>query len=163
MARTLAHNAVASYFASITEEAKQSFFRLQGARRAEQEFWAYDTTSISSYSECLRQVQYGHSKEDSSLPQLNLALVFGEESRLPFYYRVLAGNIPDSKTVTHLLNSLDALGFSKVKLVMDRGFYSEANINALFKEHRKFLMSVRLSLLFVRTSLDEIYAGVPQF
>ena len=36
-------------FASITEEAKQSFFRLQGARRAEQEFWAYDTTSISSY------------------------------------------------------------------------------------------------------------------
>lgn len=150
-------------FASITEEAKQSFFRLQGARRAEQEFWAYDTTSISSYSECLRQVQYGHSKEDPSLPQLNLALVFGEESRLPFYYRVLAGNIPDSKTVTHLLNSLDTLGFSKVKLVMDRGFYSEANINALFKEHRKFLMSVRLSLLFVRTSLDEIYAEFRSF
>ena len=67
-------------FASITEEAKQSFFRLQGARRAEQEFWAYDTTSISSYSECLRQVQYGHSKEDPWLPQLNLALVFGEEA-----------------------------------------------------------------------------------
>jgi len=150
-------------FASITEEAKQSFFRLQGARRAEQEFWAYDTTSISSYSECLRQVQYGHSKEDPSLPQLNLALVFGEESRLPFYYRVLAGNIPDSKTVTHLLNSLDTLGFSKVKLVMDRGFYSEANINALFKEHRKFLMSVRLSLLFVRTALDDIYAGFRSF
>lgn len=144
-------------FASITEEAKQSFFQLQGARRAEQEFWAYDTTSISSYSECLRQVQYGHSKEDISLPQLNLALVFGEESRLPFYYRVLAGNIPDAKTVMHLLNSLDTLGFSKVKLVMDRGFYSEANINALFKEHRKFLMSVRLSLSFVRASLDTIY------
>ncbi len=144
-------------FTSITEEAKQSFFRLQGARRAEQEFWAYDTTSISSYSECLRQVQYGHNKEDPSLPQLNLALVFGEESRLPFYYRVLAGNIPDSKTVAHLLNSLDVLGFSKVKLVMDRGFYSEANINALFKEHRKFLMSVRLSLSFVRTALDKVY------
>jgi transposase len=150
-------------FASITEEAKQSFFRLQGARRAEQEFWAYDTTSISSYSEYLGQVQYGHSKEDPSLPQLNLALVFGEESRLPFYYRVLAGNIPDSKTVTHLLNSLDTLGFSKVKLVMDRGFYSEANINALFKEHRKFLMSVRLSLSFVRTALDRIYDGFRNF
>lgn len=147
-------------FASITEEAKQSFFRLQGARRAEHEFWAYDTTSISSYSECLRQVQYGHSKEDLSLPQLNLALVFGEESRLPFYYRVLAGNIPDSKTVMHLLNSPDTLGFSKVKLVMDRGFYSEANINALFKEHRKFLMSVKLSLSFVRAALDTIYDGL---
>lgn len=150
-------------FASITEEAKQSFFRLQGARRVEQEFWAYDITSISSYSECLRQVQYGHSKEDPSLPQLNLALVFGEESRLPFYYRVLAGNIPDSKTVAHLLNSLDALGFSKVKLVMDRGFYSEANINALFKEHRKFLISVKLSLSFVRTALDKVYEEFRSF
>ena len=85
-------------FASITEEAKQSFFRLQGARRAEHEFWAYDTTSISSYSECLRQVQYGHSKEDLSLPQLNLALVFGEESRLPFYYRTTIPCQPNGTT-----------------------------------------------------------------
>lgn len=43
-------------FASITEEAKNQFFRLQGKRRVEQEYWAYDTTSISSYSSCLKQV-----------------------------------------------------------------------------------------------------------
>jgi hypothetical protein len=46
-------------FASITEEERYSFFRLQGKRRAEKEYWAYDTTSISSYSHCLKQVRYG--------------------------------------------------------------------------------------------------------
>jgi hypothetical protein len=46
-------------FAAITEDAKHNFFRLQGTRRVEKEYWAYDTTSISSYSECLRQMQYG--------------------------------------------------------------------------------------------------------
>jgi transposase len=144
-------------FASITEESKNEFFRLQGRRRLEKEFWVYDITSISSYSECLRQVEYGNNKEDDKLPQLNLALVFGESSNLPFYYRKLTGNIPDSKTIKVLLAELDVLGFSKVKLVMDRGFYSEDNINALFKKHLKFLISVRMSLSFTRQHLDPIY------
>ena len=144
-------------FASITEEAKNQFFRLQGKRRLEREYWAYDITSISSYSEHLRQVQYGKNKEGDRLAQLNLALVFGETSNLPFYYRKLAGNIPDSKTVKNLLADLDVLGFSRVKLVMDRGFYSKDNINALFKEHLKFLISTRMNLTFIRQELDPIY------
>ncbi len=150
-------------FASISEEAKNKFFRLQGKRRTEKEFWVYDITSISSYSECLRQAQYGWNKEGDSLSQLNLALVFGEMSNLPFYYRKLAGNIPDSKTVKNLLADLDILGFSKVKLVMDKGFYSTDNINALFREHLKFLMSVKMSLAFVKKELDTIYDGFRSF
>ena len=150
-------------FASITEEAKNAFFRAQGTRRLEQEFWAYDITTISSHSECLRQVQNGWNKEHDRLPQLNLALVFGEKTNLPFYYRKLAGNIPDSKTVKHLIAELDLLGFSKVKLVMDRGFFSADNINALMKDRLKFLISVKMSLSFVRSHLDTIYPGFRSF
>lgn len=144
-------------FMGISEEVKNRFFSLQGVRRKGKEFWAYDTTSISSYSETLKQVQYGNNKEDDKLPQINLALVFGEESNLPFYYRKLAGNIPDAKTVKNLLADLDVLGFKKVKLVMDRGFYSESNINAMYKEHLKFLVSAKTSLSFVRKEFDAVY------
>ncbi len=150
-------------FASITEESKEKFFCCQGKRRIENEYWAYDTTTISSYSTALKQVQYGKNKEDDRLPQLNLALVFGEKSGLPFYYRKLAGNIPDSKTVKTLIEDLDVLGFHKVKLVMDRGFYSEANINGLYKEHLKFLIASRISLPFVRKELDAIYDDISMF
>ena len=72
------------------------------------------------YSETLKQVQWGKNKEDDKLPQINLLLVFGEKSGLPFYYGKLAGNIPDSKTAKHLLEDLDILGFGKTKFVMDR-------------------------------------------
>jgi len=144
-------------FSEISEDNVQQFFRLQGRRRTEQEYWAYDITTISSYSECLRQVQYGHSKDDDGLPQLKLALVFGEQSNLPFYYRKLAGNIPDVMTVRTLLSDMDILGFKKVKLVMDRGFYSADNINGLLKEHLKFLVSVKMSLKYVRGELDKVY------
>jgi transposase len=150
-------------FASITADAQMKFFRLQGKRRIEKEYWAYDSTSISSYSETLRQIRYGKNKDGDDLPQLNLLLVFGEQSGLPFYYRKLAGNIPDSKTVKNLLVELDVLGFQKVKLVMDRGFYKEANINGLFKEHLKFLIGVKISLTFVRKALDSVYDGIRNF
>ena len=150
-------------FASITEEDKQQFFKLQGKRRSENEYWAYDITSISSYSETLRQVRYGKNKEDDRLPQLNLALVFGETSNLPFYYRKLAGNIPDSKTLKHLMADLDTLGFNKVKLVMDRGFYSEDNINALYRDHVKFIIAGKMSLNFMKSNLEDIYENFRSF
>lgn len=151
------------FFSSITDEQINKFFRLQGKRRVDDEYWAYDSTSISSYSETLAQVQYSKNKEDDKLPQLNLLLVFGEESGLPFYYRKLAGNIPDSKTVKHLLEDLDILGFGKTKFVMDRGFYSEDNINGLYREHVKFLVGVKLSLKFIKSNLDAIYDDIRMF
>jgi transposase len=143
-------------FASITEEAKCHFFRLQGKRRVEREYWAYDTTSISSYSKILSQVRYGVNKDHDSLPQINLALLFGEESNLPFYYRKLPGNIPDVKTVKNLLADIDFFGFDKIKLVMDRGFYSEDNINDLYQNHLKFLIAAKTSLKFVKAELDTV-------
>lgn len=150
-------------FADITEEGKSRFFKLQERRRHEDEYWAYDTTSVSSYSQLLRQVQYGKNKENDRLPQINLALVFGEKSGLPFYYRKLAGNIPDVSTVKNLLADFQVLGFDKVKLVMDRGFYSEANINGLLKERLKFIVAVQTSLSFARREIDKVYDSIRSF
>jgi transposase len=147
-------------FASVTEDAKQNFFLLQGQRRLEEEFLAYDTTSISSYSRSLKQVKYGLNKDHDPLPQINLALLFGETSRLPVYYRKLAGNISDVKTVQNMLADIDFLKLDKVKLVMDRGFYSEDNINALYEKHYKFLIGVKASLKFVKKKLDEVRSSM---
>jgi transposase len=142
--------------ASIDEHSKQQFFLLQGKRRLETEFLAYDTTSISSYSKTLKQVRYGYNKDHDPLAQINLALLFGEHSRLPVYYRKLPGNISDVKTIQNLLADLDFLELDKVKLVMDRGFYSEDNINALYQKHFKFLIAARTSIKLVKNKLDEV-------
>ena len=143
-------------FASITEDSRAHFFRLQGKRRIEQEYWAYDTTSVSSYSKCLSQIRYGVNKDHEPLQQINIALLFGEESNIPFYYRKLAGNIPDVKTVKNLLADIDFFAYDRIKLVMDRGFYSEDNINDLYKNHLKFLIATKVSLKLVKFELDKV-------
>ncbi len=143
-------------FASITEEARQRFFRLQGKRRVDREYLAYDSTSISSYSKCLRQVRYGKNKDHEHLAQINLTLLFGQQSRLPFYYRKLAGNIPDVKTLRKLLADMNTLGYEKIRVVLDRGFFSAANINDMYRHHMKFLIAAKQSLKLVKTHLDKV-------
>jgi len=81
-------------------------------------------------------------------------LVFGEKSMLPVYYRKLPGNISDVKTVRKLLKDIAFLDISKVKLVMDRGFYSVDNINTLYRNHYKFLLSPRSNSTFITPFLD---------
>lgn len=137
-------------FMSIREEDKARFFRLQAKRRLEKEFLAYDSTSISSYSDHLKQVRFGKNKDYDPLPQINLLLLFGVDSGLPFYYRKLAGNIPDVKTLNELIKELEVLGYNKLKLVLDRGFYSADNVNGLYKDHHKFLISASTALSYAK-------------
>jgi transposase len=154
--KSLPSQRISELFASITEEAKQHFFRCLWKRFTETEYWAYDITSISSYGKGLKQLRYGHNKDHELLPQINLALLFGEETELPFYYRKLAGNIPDVKTLRHLLSELRFFEKASMKVVMDRGFYSDANIQALCQQHLKFLIAVKTSLRFVQEELDQV-------
>ena len=70
--------------------------------------------------------------------------------------RKLAGNIPDVKTVTELIRELDILGYKKVKLVMDRGYYSADNINGLYKQHYKFLVGANTTLSYAKAYIKEL-------
>jgi hypothetical protein len=144
-------------FASIGESEKKEFFRRLVLRQNENEYWIFDLTSLSSYSELLPFVKYGYNRENDPLPQLNLALVVGEKSGLPFYFRRLAGNIPDVSTLKEQLASFDELGLSKIKLVMDKGFYSTENVNELYRMNYKFLMSTKASNKHIRSAFDSIY------
>ncbi|MEA3433542.1 MAG: IS1634 family transposase [Campylobacterota bacterium] len=144
-------------FASISEDAKQRFFSLQSARRLEEEYLAYDTTSISSYSQSIKQVKYGVNKDHDPLAQINLALLLGQSSRLPVSYRKLPGNISDVKTIKKLISDLEYLDIKKVKLVLDRGFYSRENVNALYHHHYKFLLATKISSKLVKPHLESVY------
>jgi transposase len=137
----------------ITEERKMNFLKRQAKRRSETEYLFFDSTSIGSYSQQLKQVKYGKSKDGDGLAQINLSLLFGQKSGLPAYYRQLPGNITDVTTVERLIASGNCLDIKKVMLVMDRGYYSEKNVNELMKNHCKFIIGVKISLKFIQSQL----------
>ena len=134
----------------LDEAAKMDFFRKQAQRRSETEYLFYDSTSVSSYSEQLKQVKYGKNKDGDSLAQINLALLLGQSTGLPVYYRKLPGNITDVMTIQNLLKEIEYLDLGKIRIVMDRGFYSAKNVNELYKGHHKFVIGAKISLKFVQ-------------
>ena len=75
---------------------------------------------------------------------------------MPMYFRMLPGNISDVSLIPNLLKDVDFLNMEKLKLVLDRGFYSENNVNAMMKYHHKFLIGAKLNLKFIAQKLNEI-------
>jgi transposase len=140
---------------SITEDEIQRFLNLRIQRQAGTSGWlAVDATSISSYSRALSFVARGHNKEHNRLEQVNLLMVFDQDSDAPVFYRTLRGNIPDVSTVEATLQDLRGVGIEGASLVLDRGFYSEDNVTMLLKKRYSFTMGTKNSLLFVKEAID---------
>jgi transposase len=85
-------------------------------------------------------VRWGYNRDKESLPQINLAMVYGQESQLPVTYRELPGFISDVRTLSNLLHQMDKLDYPKLHLVLDRGFYSKANIDHLCRSGQHFTL-----------------------
>jgi transposase len=69
---------------------------------------------------------------------------------MSLYYRKLPGNISDVSTIEKMLKDIDVLHIEKVKMVMDRGFYSAENINAFYTNHYKFLIGTKISIKYIQ-------------
>lgn len=87
-------------------------------------YWAFDTTSISTFSKTIRKARYGYNKEDDALPQVNVALLIDEFSGEPIYYKTLEGSLNDSVLLRNLFLELSQLDLEAINVVMDRGFCS---------------------------------------
>ena len=82
-------------------------------------------------------------------------MLLGQDTRLPTFYRKIPGNITDVMTIEQILSGIDYLSLKKVLLVLDRGYYSESNVNELFRRHCKFVMGAKISLSFVQKLLAD--------
>jgi len=94
---------------SISVDGKQTFFNKWMKKVLEDDYLCYDITSISSYSELNEFIKYGHNRDKEKLPQLNLAMLFGQKGRLPVYFQRLPGNVTDVTTLRGLLKTFKAL------------------------------------------------------
>ena len=70
----------------ITVDGQQTFLKLWMNTILENEYICYDITSISSYSKVNDYIKFGYNRDGERLPQLNLAMLFGQESFLSVYF-----------------------------------------------------------------------------
>jgi len=134
-------------FTQIDERQRMDFFRAWVNVRQQNEYIAYDVTSISSYARGNDMVEYGYNRDYEPLPQVNYGMYYGEESRMPIFYCMYKGSIVDKSELPYMMQYNEQLGIDKVCFVMDRGFFTEDNITGLAHQHRYIIgMSNGLNL-----------------
>lgn len=117
---------------------------------------ALDTTSCSTSSAMLEAAKFGKNKEGDAMAQINLLMICDNKSGIPFYYRSLPGNYSDKQVLDTTLKELRSAEFRKGSiLVMDRGFYSQANVKLLLKSNFRFLMGMPLNAGFYKDAIQE--------
>lgn len=156
-AEYLTSQRISEILCAISTDKKQTFFTKWMNKVLEDDYLCYDITSISSYSKLNEYIKYGHNRDLDKLPQLNLAILFGQKGRLPVYFERTPGNITDVTTLHNLLKTFKALEAKTLHYVMDKGFYSKKNVDELLASRDKFLLSVPLNNKWVQHAIDDIY------
>lgn len=125
--------------------AVERFFKLWIQRLGCPSSLIFDTTSISSYSDQLDWAEWGYNRDGDELPQVNFSLVSARQSRLPIYYRMLPGSIPDVSSLKITLELLKEHGINDFITSLDRGFYSIANVRNMISRNIDFVLGVPFS------------------
>ena len=139
-------------FAGITPNDRILFFNDWMKHKKSNEYIAYDVTSISSYGKQIESLEWGYNRDNEKLPQINLGMYFGEESRLPLYYRVYPGSIPDKAHLKYMTEDNEVISCKKARFVMDRGFYSGENMLYLVQKGCRFIIALPGHLMCTRQS-----------
>ena len=160
LAASLSSQRISEILPAIGVDGKQTFLVKWMVKVLENDYICYDITSVSSYSEINEYIKYGHNRDKEKLPQLNLAMLYGQKSRLPLYYHRTPGNITDVATLHNLLRTFKAMEVKRLNYVMDKGFYSKKNVDDLLQRGDRFTISVPLNNKWVQHAIDDIHKTI---
>jgi transposase len=136
------------------ESLQQNFFANRCARIKDRAVLAYDSTTISTYSENQIEARYGYNKDEDGLKTIKLLTLYSIETRQPVAFTKQPGNLPDVITIESALKQLSALGLGGAEIITDNGYYSDYNLAALFLADFDFVTLVKTSLKWVKAEID---------
>ena len=139
----------------LDEDSRMRFYREWAKLRQEKEYLALDISSISSWSELINYVEYGYNRDREELPQVNLAMLFGESSRLPVFARIYPGSIKDVNTLVGMVSFMEQLRLKQMHFVMDKGFYSAKGVNLMLEKYIKFAIGVPFTTKMAKETVRE--------
>ncbi|RIY34620.1 hypothetical protein CKF58_08015, partial [Psittacicella hinzii] len=140
---------------TITDSKRHHFLDLWSKKASQENIFAYDSTSISTDSSII-QAKYGFNKENDKKKQVNLGILYGYDSRLPFNYSWYQGNIVDKSYFKFMLDLTKNIQDKEITYVMDQGYFSSENLRKINEMSNKFITFLPRSTSLSRKFIDEV-------
>jgi hypothetical protein len=100
-------------------------------------FVMMDSTHAASLSEHLSINAKGYNPDHDYDPQVRLMYLFSAHLKQPVYFRLINGNITDSKSMSLCIKEMN---IKDVIFIADKGFFSIQNINELNEEKLQYII-----------------------
>lgn len=138
------------------ETLRQNYFAERSTNEKKSPIIAFDSTTISTYSENQLEARYGYNKEQDGLKTIKYLTLFSLDSLQPLAFSKQPGNLSDIASLSNTLKQLSVLGLKQPEMVTDNGFHSESNIAEMLLHNFKFITLVKTSLKYVDAEIQKI-------
>ena len=145
------------------ETLQQKFFNKRCESLPKGDALAYDSSTISTYSEKQTDARYGFNKAHDGLKTIKLLTLYSIESRQPIAFTKQPGNLPDVISVTNAIKQLSALGVNTTEIITDNGYYSESNFSELLQAGFDFITLAKTNIKWIKTEIDKQMEALDDF
>ena len=138
------------------EDGVQSYFSSRAARLDKSPVLAFDSTTISTYSENQLEARQGFNKDGDGLNTIKLLTLYSVKDREPLAFAKQPGNVPDVISIENAMKQIKCLDLEKPLIVTDNGYYSQENMMKFASRNMKFLTLVDSNIVWVREVVDSL-------
>jgi transposase len=105
----------------------------------------------------VEDVEWGYNRDREKLPQINVCMLMGEQSRLPVYQTVYSGSIKDVSTLAATVRQTTChmADGDEILIVMDKGFFSKKNVDTMLEGELtcRFILPVPFTSKFAKAQI----------
>jgi transposase len=136
---------ISDFLASVDINQIQGFLDDWNCDRDHNEriYISYDSTNKNCQSGDIDMVEYGHPKVDKGLPVVNVSMAYDVNNEIPLFYEGYPGSIVDVSQLRCMVEKASGYGYKNIGFILDRGYFSRANINDMDKARYPFVIMVK--------------------
>ena len=143
--RIVSDSTISRFFSSVDRDQITAFLDAWNNKRDHSEpiFISYDSTNKNCQAGDLDFVEFGHAKDGGKLPIVNVAIIYDKTNQVPLFYETYPGSIPDVSQLKQMVEKLTEYGYENLGIIIDRGYFSRANIEMMDEKGIDFLLMMK--------------------
>lgn len=122
---------VSDFFGRVTDDQSIGFLNEWNAKRDHREkiYISYDSTNKNIQAGDVEIAEFGNAKVDTGKPIFNYSIAYDTHNREPLFYEKYPGSINDVSQLQIMLDKAMGYGYRKIGFILDRGYFSKANLD----------------------------------
>lgn len=137
-------SSISNFLHDITVDDSVMFLNAWNDKKSKDKIYiSYDSTNKKSQAGDVDIVEVGHSKTGIPDRIFNEAIAYDRTNRKPLFYESYSGSITDIVQLQMMIDKSSSFGYKKAGFILDRGYFSEANIHYMDDNQYSFIIMLK--------------------